>query len=101
MKIIHKKGDQIYVPTSLYVYRGADDFIGGLATIKDFDIAEYLDEGHVNKVMVSILERPGTSYNYKILLEKQEDLKNEFGEDKAYADPDLDTEFNNHDEGWK
>lgn len=101
MKILHKKGDRIYVPTSLYMYRGEDDFIGGLATVKDFDIVDYLDENHVNKVMVSIEERPGTSYNYKHLLEKQESLKAEFGENKAYPDPDINPEFNNYNEGWK
>ncbi len=27
------KGDKIYVPSAYYVYRGEDDFEGGLATI--------------------------------------------------------------------
>ena len=29
------KGDKIYIPTELYVYRGEDDIDGGLATISE------------------------------------------------------------------
>ncbi len=95
------KGQKIYVPTSLYVYRGADDFIGGVATIKDVEYSKTLPEGHYNYTMVSIEERPGVQYNWMALIEKQDKLKEEFGQNKCYPDPDLDPEFNDSNEGWR
>ncbi len=77
-----EKGQKIYVPTSLYVYRGADDFIGGVATIKDIEYSKVLPEDHYNYTMISIEERPNVQYNWNALLEKQDELKERFGENK-------------------
>jgi hypothetical protein len=82
-------GQKIYVPTSLYLSHGLDDFEGGIATItkieKDYNL------------MVGIKEQPGTLYNWKYLLEKQEELKKRFGKRKAHPDPDDRPEFNRWD----
>jgi hypothetical protein len=88
---IPKKGDKIYVPTSLHISRGSDDVQGGLATIESVEISEHLPAGHYNSIMVSVKEVPGVGYNYTHLLEIQEKLAKEFGENAAYPDPDVDT----------
>jgi hypothetical protein len=61
-------GEKIYVPTSLYVYRGEDDFIGGLATINKIKKDENLSSDHCNFIMIGIEGRKGTLYNWKNLL---------------------------------
>ena len=88
-----KEGDKIYVPSALYVYRGSDDFHGGLATISKV-IKEDLPIDHFNYCFVRIKERPGTGYNLRVLLGQQESLKAEYGETIAHPDPDLREEFN-------
>lgn len=95
------KGQDIYVPTSLHVYRGKDDFIGGLATISEVIINPKLPEGHVNQIMIKIEEEPNTQYNWKLLLEKQERLKERFGDKRAHPDPELREQFNQPDKDWK
>jgi hypothetical protein len=81
-KVLPKVGQQIYVPTSLYIDHGEDDVIGGRATIS-------LVEKQDNYVWIHVKELPGRTYNLEYLLERQEDLKKEFGRKKAYPDPDL------------
>ena len=95
-----KIGDLIYVPTSLYVYRGADDFIGGLATISDIKYNDFLEKDHYNYTMIAIEERKGHYYNWNYLLDEQESLKERFGEQIAYADPDDRPEFNDDEADW-
>ena len=58
-------GQKIYVPTSLYVYRGADDFAGGIATINKIEKSKTLPPDHYNYMSVGIVERPGTLYNWR------------------------------------
>lgn len=94
-------GQKIYVPTSLYVYRGEDDFAGGLATIKEIVKANFLPVDHYNYLSVVILERPGTSYNWRPLLERQEELKKMFGDEIAHPDPDNSPEFNDDNADWR
>lgn len=96
-----KIGDKIYVPSSYYVYRGEDDFEGGLATISSIDKSKHLPPDHFNYLMVGIKERPNTGYNYKVLLEKQEVLAKEYGDQVAHPDPDLSSEFNQPNADWK
>lgn len=96
-----KIGDSIYVPTSLYVYRGSDDFAGGLATIDKIDKSKHLPEDNINYMMVGIKERPGTMYNWKNLLENQEKWKEEYGKQKAHPDPDDRPEFNDQNADWR
>lgn len=89
-----KVGDKIYVGSSYYLGHGRDDFEGGLATIRAVDISETLPIDHINAVMIRINERTGWAYNYKVLLDQQEELKSQFGDQAAFADPDDREEFN-------
>jgi len=102
VKRIPKVGEKIYVPTSLYVYRGADDFEGGIATISSVEIDKYeLGPKHPNYCFVSIEERPGTNYNWAILERDQENLKEQYGDQIAHPDPDDRPEFNDRNADWK
>jgi hypothetical protein len=96
-----KIGDKIYVPSSYYVYRGEDDFEGGLATITKVEHSKHLPKGHVNYTMVGIEGRPSTMYNWTVLAEEQDELKKEYGKQVAHSNPDLRPEFNQPDADWK
>lgn len=94
-------GEKIYVPSSCYVYRGEDDFEGGLATISKVIINKYLSKDNSNRIFIEIEERRATSYNWKFLLEEQDELKEEFGDRVAHPNPDNRTEFNNQNADWR
>ena len=96
-----KKGDPIYVPSAYHVYRGIDDFEGGLAVIDRVEFNDRLPQDHVNYCMIGIESNPGTMYNYRILSEKQESLKEQYGDNIAHANPDLRPEFNQPNADWK
>ena len=83
---VPKIGDKIYVDTSLYVYRGADDVIGGLATVTEVT----KNKGHLGIMhFVDVQEHPGKSYNWEYFLApKQNEFKKKFGGRIAYADPE-------------
>lgn len=91
---IPKVGQKIYVPTSLYLSHGLDDFEGGIAVISKIEKNEYLGKDHPNYLMVGVEEHPGTLYNWSHLLKEQEKLKERFGKQKAHPDPDDRPEFN-------
>ena len=38
MKIKHKKGDLMYIPSAYYISSGSKDVVGGLATISNIKI---------------------------------------------------------------
>ena len=87
-------GQEIYVPTTLFLGRGRDDFEGGKATINKVDVNERLAENHPNRIFVGIKERPTTLYNWNNLVERQDELR-EFHKDQiAHPVPDLRPEFN-------
>lgn len=92
-----KIGDKIYVPTSLYLSHGHDDFEGGIATVSGIHTNDGLPPDHTNYYMVSVKEHPGTKYNLKILLEEQDKLKERFKDQIAHPDPDDRPEFNRWD----
>jgi hypothetical protein len=92
---------KIYVPSALYVYRGADDFAGGLATIDRIEHNSNLPKDHVNHTMVGIKERPSTMYNWNVLLNEQEELAKEYAGQIAHPDPDYREEFNDDEADWK
>lgn len=95
-------GEKIYVPGAMYVYRGAEDFVGGLATISEVLVDPYnLGPDHFNYCFVSIEERPNHGYNWRSLEEKQEEYKKLYGDQISHPDPDLRPEFNDDNEGWK
>lgn len=89
-----KIGEKIYVPASLYLSHGHDDFEGGIATISEIHTSDHLPPDHINYYMVTVEERPDTSYNWRILLENQDKLKERFKDQIAHPDPDDRLEFN-------
>lgn len=87
-------GDDIYVETNLYLSHGSDDFIGGLGRVSK--VKEGISGGRGTHY-VSVEERPGYSFNWAYLAEKQDTLKREFGNNRSYKDPDDREEFNRWD----
>ena len=77
-----KVGDTIYVETSLYIDHGADDVLGGKATVT---IVTRSREGDW---YVCVKEHPGTHYNWSYLGPRQAELKKEYGRRRARPDPD-------------
>lgn len=100
-KNIPKIGDKIYVPSSFYVYRGEDDFTGGLATITKIEYSDHLPADHMNYIMVGIDSRPTTMYNYRVLMRDQVELEKEYKDSIAHPSPDMSPEFNQPDADWK
>lgn len=98
---IPKIGDKIYVPSDYYVYRGEDDFDGGIATINKVDVSNRLPIDHINSIMVGIEERKSAIYNYQSLMKKQDELRDKFGDRIAKPNPDLSPEFNDNEADWK
>lgn len=91
MNIIkYKKGDMMYVPSSMSISNGSSDMVGGLATIDEIEISKSLPFENTNSIMVSFEEFENRGWNYRLLLEKQDALKKQFGDNKAYPDPDID-----------
>jgi len=93
-KPLPKVGDDIYVGSSFYLGHGVDDFRGGLCKV--FKVKEGIS-GSKPTHYVSVKERPGHSYNWEFLAERQDKLKEEHGEARGYSDPDYDPQFNR----WK
>lgn len=95
-------GDKIYVPSAFHVYRGRDDFRGGLCTINRVEESRHLPQDHYNYWFVGTEEGDeATSHNWRYLMERQQELKKEFGNKKGRKDPDMSPEFNNDNEGWQ
>jgi hypothetical protein len=88
MKTNVKVGQKIYVESAFHISNGSADVVGGLATVTE--VKEDISAGKP-ALFVSVKEHPGTAYNWEILSEKQENLKNRFGTSKAHPDPDVDT----------
>jgi hypothetical protein len=83
-------GDQVYVDTVVYTSHGRDDFIGSLATVTS---VQQTGGGY----FITIEERPGCEYSWEGLAKYQPELKKKFGTQRAYEDPDYDSEFNTWD----
>lgn len=96
-----KVGDKIYVPSAYYVYRGENDFDGGLATITIVEPSKHLPKDHFNYWMIGIDSRPNTMYNWRNLMKEQDELKLEYEGKVAKPNPDLSPEFNNPNADWK
>ena len=85
-------GQDIYVPTELYISHGKDDIQGGLAEISSV-VSEMHGDRKVHKIKVK--ELPHKSYVWENhLAENQENLAKRFGEQRAKPDPDERPEFN-------
>jgi len=86
-----KIGDKIYIPSAFYISRGEDDVKGGLATISIIKESDFLAKDHYNYLMIGVRGFEGTLYNYRHLMEKQDKLREQFGEELAAHDPDINT----------
>jgi len=88
-------GDEINVPSMIYLSHGADDFQGGLCKV-----AATRDSMQSGKAVTfkEIEEDPGSWKLWDTYLEPmQESLKEKFGNQKGKLDTDLRPEFNR---GW-
>ena len=81
-----KVGDDIYVPTRMYIDHGEDDVMGGLAEVIEVKLG--MSAGNPKTPFVTTKEHPNSSYNWNSLFEEQPRLKKEFGKKRAYPDPD-------------
>jgi len=89
-------GEPIYVPTSLYVYRGKDDFEGGICAVNRIEMGKSAGKP---TFFIGIKERPGVLYNWEYLVSNQEELKRKYAGRRGRRTPDLRPEFNT-DDGW-
>lgn len=81
-----KIGDKIYVPTSLYLSHGRDDFQGGICTVSK--VKNELSAGE-SCAFVSVVERPEYSYNWsQYLAGMQDELRERYGDQVGHPDPD-------------
>jgi hypothetical protein len=95
-----KVGDKIYVEGTIYLTHGADDFQGGLCTVRA--VETHVSAGGEKKTRVEIDEDPGTLYTWDGYLETaQEEWKRQYGEQRAQLKPDLRPDFNDYDGGWE
>ena len=84
-----KVGDKIYVPSSMSISHGSDDFAGGRATVKK--VYKSMSGGDANCLFVDIMEGD-RGYNWtQIIGPEQAKLKKEYGNRVAHPDPDIDT----------
>jgi hypothetical protein len=95
-----KVGDRIYVEGMIYLSHGADDFQGGMCTVKAVDTS--VQAGGGESTNVEIEEDPGTWYSWdRYLGPRQEEWKARYGEQKAGPKPDFRPEFNDEYGGWE
>jgi len=93
-------GDRIYIEGTIYLTHGADDFQGGLCTVKA--VQSHIEKGEEVVSSVEVEEDPGTWYRWTGYLEpRQEEWKKIYGERKGGPKPDLRPEFNDYYEGWE
>ena len=90
-----RKGDVIYVDTSLYLWHGCDDFRGGLAEV--LESKPYFRD---TTPYVCVVQEPGAWHNWQGLSREQKRLRERFGKAWSHPDPDWRPEFN-EEGGWK
>lgn len=78
-------GQDIYVPSQMYISHGADDFLGGLCRVQTVKME--MSAGELVP-FVEVMERPGHFYNWEILKEDQDKLRKEYGKRRGRPDPD-------------
>jgi hypothetical protein len=88
---VPKVDDIIYVGSRRYLGHGRDDFAGGKATVTK--VEEMRNQSRMVP-FVSIKESPTRSFNWEVLEQQQEYLKQGFGDRWAHPDPDMRPEFN-------
>jgi len=95
-----KPGDKIYIESTIYVHHGADNFQGGICTVKATRTS--MQSGGAEITEVEVEEDPNTWSRWEGYLEsKQGEWKKEYGEQRGGSRPDLRPEFNDGQEGWE
>ena len=80
----------VYVPSSLYLTHGDDDFAGGLCRVVRVD-----NELSPNGIpYVEVAEDPGALHNWNYVLEQQDERRERYGDRRGRPDPDYRPEFN-------
>lgn len=92
-----KVGDKIYIEGVMFLSHGRDDYNGGLATISRIETNDKLGKNHRNYFFISVKEIPNRGFNYKMLLEKQDEYKKRYDDVVAEPNPDNREEFNRWD----
>lgn len=86
-----REGDDVYVPTSLHLTHGEDDFRGGLCRVADVRELN-------GQLFLEVEEDRGTLHSWTYLEPLQDELRARFGGERGRPDPDLRPEFN---QGWR
>ncbi len=89
-------GEPIYVPTALHVYRGVDDFQGGLCAV--LKIKDGISAGKPVP-FVQVKERLGTWYNWHNLVKNQDKYRERYM-GRGQRAPDFRAQFNDSEEDW-
>jgi hypothetical protein len=84
-ELVPEVGDDVYTPTWLYIDHGEDDIAGGLARVTR--VYSAISAGQPCP-FIAVAELPGRGFNWRILREQQEELRERFGDQRAYPDPD-------------
>jgi len=91
-------GEPIYLPTSLHVYRGMDDFEGGLCTITR--IKEGVSAGK-SVPFVQVKENLGLWYNWNHLVDNQDTWKKKYEGKRGIITPDFRRKYNYAEADWR
>lgn len=86
-------GEDICVPSSFYISHGRDDFQGGVCKIAEV-IKRNDCPNDYNRLFVKIEERPGSEYNWLLLIKDEESNRERYGSRRGFPDPDYSPEFN-------
>lgn len=93
-------GDDIVIPTTLYLSHGADDFAGGQCKIVEiFDTIDDAGSNALgfNRLSVRVAEKPASRHNWFVLIDDLEKNTERYGNSRGRPDPDLRPEFNKWD----
>lgn len=91
-RVVPKVGDDIYVPLALYMDHGRDDRMGGLAKVVS---VSYGMSGGKKVHNIRVEEFPDCVFCWEYCLaEKQDELRERFGRNRAYSEPDIRPQFN-------
>lgn len=81
-----KVGDEVYVPTRLFLSRGREDTWGGVAKI-----TKAIEQSDVNggDLLLRFEELPGVGLYWKAIMDQQKKLMEQFGDQRARSCPDM------------
>jgi hypothetical protein len=77
-------GEDVYIPTSMYIDHGEDDFAGGLCEVTRVELAG-------KGFSLAVKERRGWIYSFRSARDfwsEQASLKKEYGQQRGRPDPD-------------